>query len=520
MPKQGKGQEGKGKAVADPDQQQALHDEAIEDGTEEQNGGEMSGLIQNLASAISDKFNQALVNFTQQPNQEDEYYDAYDDYGYGYGDNEYDDDFYDEYEEATDTQQDLVTAPPNKKARKDGAFDVLHNILSSVPATGPVATQPNPTGLQPAIAVPSASAPTANMPVLSPPGAPQAPGTMPALAAQVGGAQQVVQPPQVPIAQVPIASSQQAPPQQLAPPQPQLQQLVQPQPAPPQQPATPLPQQQQLVQPLQIAAQAMPMGFQPVAANAQMANNPQEVLNALQHAMTQEHAGPAVDESLAAAVNQLLVEGLPEDRLNEVMNSLTRPENLQLAQVKVNAVIWQALPPNTRSHDIKLQRIHTLITKSMMAACGVAGRLQSSAQAGDVTGATMFPTIMNCLALLAAAAREVNFRRREAIRPTLNHEYAHLCAPSTPVTTELFGDNVSQTMRDLSDMNRAGAQLRGRSRGRARGRGARGRFTRYRGNYTRRPFLGQGSGRGRYSSRGRRGGRRGGKQTKSKDDTS
>lgn len=209
--------------------------------------------------------------------------------------------------------------------------------------------------------------------------------------------------------------------------------------------------------------------------------------------MVQEAVGPEVAQDLANALNRLISEGLPEDRINELMNTLVRPSNVQLNTVKVNTLIWQALQPSIRSQDIKMQKIHNLIMKGMVAGCGVAARLQQEAQAGSTMGQE-FPNILNCLALLAAAARETNFRRREIIRPGLSPEFANLCSQATPVTTQLFGDDLAQTMRDASETSRAGSRLRGRGRGRG------GRFRRAGG---RRPFLGRGPGRGgSYRGRG------------------
>lgn len=66
--------------------------------------------------------------------------------------------------------------------------------------------------------------------------------------------------------------------------------------------------------------------------------------------------------------------------------------------------------------------------------------------------------LMDGVLLLANANQELNYHRRELMRPKLNANYRHLCSPSTPVTAELFGDDLPKAVKDL-DTNRLSSKL-------------------------------------------------------------
>jgi hypothetical protein len=108
----------------------------------------------------------------------------------------------------------------------------------------------------------------------------------------------------------------------------------------------------------------------------------------------------------------------------------------------------------------------------------------------------LFHTLIDAFTFLAAGMKEMNVKRRELLKPDLNASYKLLCAPTVPMTAELFGDDLSTQVKDITEANKTARSI---SRGT---RGGRGRFPRYRGGYTRRPFLGRGGrgSRGNYSS--------------------
>ena len=72
---------------------------------------------------------------------------------------------------------------------------------------------------------------------------------------------------------------------------------------------------------------------------------------------------------------------------------------------------------------------------------------------------TLITRLMDGVLLFANANQELNFRRRELLHPQLNANYRYLCAPSNPVTGELFGDDLPKAIKDITDTNRLSSKL-------------------------------------------------------------
>ena len=57
----------------------------------------------------------------------------------------------------------------------------------------------------------------------------------------------------------------------------------------------------------------------------------------------------------------------------------------------------------------------------------------------------------DAVSLLASASQEINVRRKELWRPELEESYKGLCTHNKPVTNWLFGDNLPQKVKEMSD---------------------------------------------------------------------
>ena len=61
--------------------------------------------------------------------------------------------------------------------------------------------------------------------------------------------------------------------------------------------------------------------------------------------------------------------------------------------------------------------------------------------------------------LILSGNRELNLKRRELLRPHLNAQFSALCNASTPISTELFGDDVRKEIDEAAKANRLGKKL-------------------------------------------------------------
>ncbi len=65
----------------------------------------------------------------------------------------------------------------------------------------------------------------------------------------------------------------------------------------------------------------------------------------------------------------------------------------------------------------------------------------------------------DCISFLAHVNTELNLRRHELLRPALNTQYQQLCSPQAPMSTQLFGDNLAETVKTLATTNKVSNQL-------------------------------------------------------------
>lgn len=113
--------------------------------------------------------------------------------------------------------------------------------------------------------------------------------------------------------------------------------------------------------------------------------------------------GPAVNQHLAKIVQGLMGEKLSDKVLTETQNRYNRPENCEyLSITKVSHLIGDKLKPETRSNDIKLQRVQSALIKGVTPMVSIVENLfeakdQVSKNALDVPGLIRGATLMPLL---------------------------------------------------------------------------------------------------------------------------
>ena len=69
--------------------------------------------------------------------------------------------------------------------------------------------------------------------------------------------------------------------------------------------------------------------------------------------------------------------------------------------------------------------------------------------------------LIHAIVLIMSANREMNLKRREIMKPDLNSQYSALCSASTPVTMELFGDDVGKQIDEVTKANKLAKKIAG-----------------------------------------------------------
>ena len=171
-----------------------------------------------------------------------------------------------------------------------------------------------------------------------------------------------------------------------------------------------------------------------------------------------EHKVAEINTNLAAIVSKLLKEKTEEDKLTEIEKRYPAPKNCdRLAETRVNLAIWNNLSEKARTADIKLQKVQKSFVKGATAVVSVVNNLITAS--GMPSKNEVVNNLMDGMLLLANANMELNVRRREALRPELHASYRYLCAPSNPISSELFGDDLPKAVKDITDTNRITSKL-------------------------------------------------------------
>ncbi|CAC5369294.1 unnamed protein product [Mytilus coruscus] len=145
-----------------------------------------------------------------------------------------------------------------------------------------------------------------------------------------------------------------------------------------------------------------------------------------------EKVGPNVSENLGTFVNSLLTTQMTLTKRKELFDKYLRPGNYQLNFPIVNDVIYeQCIGSFGRSNDVKL---HTI---------------QSAFEGLNVFGD--FSKQTNSIALLASSSYSLSQYRRTNLKQYLKDEYQSLCAPKTKLTDQLFGDDVVNKIKSLTE---------------------------------------------------------------------
>ena len=63
------------------------------------------------------------------------------------------------------------------------------------------------------------------------------------------------------------------------------------------------------------------------------------------------------------------------------------------------------------------------------------------------------------LLLCAHANSELNIRRKELIKPRLHEDYKHLCSASGPSSSQLFWNDLSKQVKDLTEVSKVGRKM-------------------------------------------------------------
>lgn len=157
--------------------------------------------------------------------------------------------------------------------------------------------------------------------------------------------------------------------------------------------------------------------------------------------------GKAISNSLAKMINVACTTQCHTDTL---VNKYKIPENCDyICPPMVNGEIWKVLDKRAQSQDRGMVDIQNLLSTAMTPVMRLAEVLKPHIMANNEAKTLLSDT----LTLMGQAQYNLSVRRRYFIRPNLKKKYSGLCNISTPITNNLFGDDIAKDIKNCESVN-------------------------------------------------------------------
>lgn len=150
--------------------------------------------------------------------------------------------------------------------------------------------------------------------------------------------------------------------------------------------------------------------------------------------------GEAISPSLAKLINTTCTSACCTE---DIVQKYQIPENCSnLSPPTVNQEVWKILEKKGRSYDRMLVDIQTLVASGMVPIIKLAETM------GENINQSAKQCISDALTLFGQVQYHLSLRRRYIIRPNLKKKYKNICNQSTPITNQLFGDDIAKEIKN------------------------------------------------------------------------
>ena len=171
-----------------------------------------------------------------------------------------------------------------------------------------------------------------------------------------------------------------------------------------------------------------------------------------------KEVGPSIDPDYASQVTKILENGMGENDKEEPFEHNLPPENCErLDIIKVNSEIFNNAKKEARAQDLLLQKVQKPLIAALNELVSHTDKFIKFQKEEGGELPTMNDTmqvLVKATALIADSSHELDLRRRQNFKPGLKPEYKSLCSDNAPVTTLLFGEQLSDQVKDIKETNK------------------------------------------------------------------
>ena len=167
--------------------------------------------------------------------------------------------------------------------------------------------------------------------------------------------------------------------------------------------------------------------------------------------------GPPLNEDYAKWITDLLETGMEEEAKEDTIKNCLPPDNCQrLDLIRVNSEIFKNAKKDVKAEDVMLQRVQRpLIAGVNKLVLHMNKFIEAAKGEGEHPSPDQTMEVMaQAIALVADSSHELDVRRRAKFKVGLKPEYKSLCNDNAPVKTLLFGEELSDKIKDIKETNK------------------------------------------------------------------
>ena len=180
-----------------------------------------------------------------------------------------------------------------------------------------------------------------------------------------------------------------------------------------------------------------------------------------------EDCGAKVNEGVAKRVNSACTNRPAKEQFSLIQKKYLRPENCDFLKApRVNPELWDDLQDKTKSRECSFQSLQKNLIKKITPVVQLASKVVDAKKSKEDTISLndVYDLTIDALTLLGNSVYEFSMKRREMLKSEVAPAYKSLCHESQPITTMLFGDELPQSIRSISQVKRMAAKSIGHDR--------------------------------------------------------
>ena len=167
-----------------------------------------------------------------------------------------------------------------------------------------------------------------------------------------------------------------------------------------------------------------------------------------------EERGDDISDKVASAV-QTALEGdaIRKEELEKIFDNYLVPKNINNLRVpRVKEEVWEFLPTNTKTRDLKDREIVNMVVKSMAITSKLLD-ITFSAQSKNelIKPSEIFNALADKTKIEATTFHELNEQRKNKIQPFFRYQFKKLCKNKNKTNEFLFGESLSEEVKAIKE---------------------------------------------------------------------